>query len=66
MRPLLALIALLLLLPGCGGSDPVEAAGGVVRLRIDEYRILPRAMDRPEIAILLWCKQPNGRWAILG
>src|SRR3954466_5575599 len=42
MRPLLALCALVLLLPGCGGSDPVEAAGGTVRLRIDEYRILPR------------------------
>jgi len=42
MRPLLALIALVLLLPGCGGSDPVQAAGGTIRLRIDEYRILPR------------------------
>src|SRR3954469_18006962 len=42
MRPLLALCALALLLPGCGGSDPVEAAGGTVHLRIDEYRILPR------------------------
>ena len=29
-----------------------------------EYRILPRAMDRPEVAILLWCKQANGRWMI--
>jgi hypothetical protein len=29
-----------------------------------EYRILPRAMDRPEVAILMWCKQANGRWMI--
>ena len=31
-----------------------------------EYRILHRSQDRPEIAILVWCKQANGRWAIVG
>jgi surface antigen len=30
-----------------------------------EYRILPRAAADPQVAILLWCKQANGRWAIV-
>jgi surface antigen len=30
-----------------------------------EYRILPRANDLSQVAILVWCKQPNGRWAIV-
>jgi uncharacterized cupredoxin-like copper-binding protein len=42
MRRLAAPILLALLLTGCGGPDPVRARDGTVRLRIDEYRILPR------------------------
>jgi hypothetical protein len=42
LRVLTGVLALTLLLPGCGGPEPVEAPGGTVRLRIDEYRIVPR------------------------
>jgi hypothetical protein len=45
MRPLLAIaISLALLSSGCGDPPPVTARDGVVRLRIDEYRILPRTI----------------------
>ena len=48
MRLAPALIcAALLALAGCGGPDPVHAPDGVVRLRIDEYRILPRQIEVP-------------------
>jgi surface antigen len=30
-----------------------------------EYRILPRAAADPQVAIILWCKQANGRWGIV-
>jgi hypothetical protein len=30
-----------------------------------EYRILPRASSDPEVAVVLWCKQPNGQWGIV-
>jgi hypothetical protein len=40
--PALLILVVLLALTGCGGPDPVRATDGVVRLRIDEYRILPR------------------------
>jgi len=43
----LILAAVLALLSGCGGPDPVRADDGVVRLRIDEYRILPRVIRVP-------------------
>ena len=55
--------------PRSGNSGSValmrETTRGTQQCRQIEYRILPRAMDRPEVAILLWCKQPNGRWQIL-
>jgi hypothetical protein len=31
-----------------------------------EYRIIHRSQDRPDVAVLLWCKQASGRWAIVG
>jgi surface antigen len=52
-----------------GNSGTVSLMREVTRrgqqCRQIEYRIQPRAMDRPEIAILLWCRQASGRWAIL-
>jgi hypothetical protein len=41
------ILAALLALPGCGGPDPVRVGDGIVRLRIDEYRILPREIRVP-------------------
>jgi surface antigen len=57
-------------------QNPRSGNGGTVSLMSEitrrgqqcrqvEYHILQRAHDRPEVAILLWCKQPSGRWAIL-
>jgi surface antigen len=31
-----------------------------------EYRIIHRAQDRPQIGILAWRKQADGRWMIVG
>src|SRR4051795_13588306 len=46
MRWLLAvLLPAVLLASGCGGPAPVKVRGGTVRLRIDEYRILPRQVE---------------------
>jgi hypothetical protein len=45
--PAALLIAALVALAGCGGPDPVAAPDGIVRLRIDEYRILPREIRVP-------------------
>jgi plastocyanin len=44
-RPLLPLVlasAGLLVLAGCGEDEPVEIEGRTLRLRLDEYRILPQ------------------------
>ena len=35
-------LALALVLPGCGGGEPQEVDGRTLRLRLDEYRILPQ------------------------
>jgi plastocyanin len=40
--PLLLASAGLLLLAGCGEDEPVEIEGRTLRLRLDEYRILPQ------------------------
>lgn len=47
MYRLVAAVALTaaLLLAGCGEPDPVKVQGEVVRLRIDEYRLLPRQIE---------------------
>jgi plastocyanin len=53
MRPrhhtlLAVLIAGAAALAGCGGDPPYVAAGGhTVRLRLDEYRVLPQAVTVP-------------------
>jgi plastocyanin len=39
---LLALCALPLTAAGCGGDDPVAIKGNTLRLRLDEYRIMPQ------------------------
>jgi surface antigen len=31
-----------------------------------EYRIIHRSQADPEVAVLVWCKQASGRWAIAG
>jgi hypothetical protein len=31
-----------------------------------EYRIIHRSQADPEVAVLVWCKQASGRWAIVG
>jgi surface antigen len=31
-----------------------------------EYRIIHRSQAEPEVAVLVWCKQASGRWAIIG
>ena len=40
--PMLAACAGSLLLAGCGGDEPVEIDGRTLRLRLDEYRIMPQ------------------------
>ena len=40
--PMLATCAGLLVLGGCGGDEPVEIEGRTLRLRLDEYRIMPQ------------------------
>lgn len=47
MRPKSALALVALALAGCGGSEPVRAPGGTVRLRLDEYRLLPKKVEVP-------------------
>jgi plastocyanin len=39
---LLAALVAALALAACGGGDPVEVDGRTLRLRLDEYRILPQ------------------------
>jgi surface antigen len=55
--------------PRTGNSGSVGLMGESMRggrqCRQIEYRVLTRSYDRPEIAIIVWCKQPNGRWQIL-
>ena len=34
-----------LLLAGCGGDDPVQLEGRTLRLRLDEYRIMPQDVE---------------------
>lgn len=55
--------------PRTGNSGTVtlmsETMRGNRQCRQIEYRILTRSYDRPEVAIIVWCKQPNGRWQIL-
>jgi len=55
--------------PRTGNSGTVtlmrEFARGNRQCRQLEYRILQRTYDRPEVAIVVWCKQANGRWQIL-
>jgi surface antigen len=31
-----------------------------------EYRIIHQSQADPEVAIVLWCRQPSGRWALVG
>jgi len=45
MRLKAALPLLVLAAAGCGGSQPVLATGGTVRLRLDEYRLLPKKVE---------------------
>ena len=40
--PMLVACASVLLLTGCGEDDPVEIDGATLRLRLDEYRIMPQ------------------------
>ena len=40
--PVLATCAGTLLLGGCGDDEPVEIDGSTLRLRLDEYRIIPQ------------------------
>jgi hypothetical protein len=41
----LALCAPALVLAGCGGDTPVIVNGGVLRLRLNEYRIVPQSVQ---------------------
>ena len=41
-QPPLVACALTLLLAGCGAEDPVTIDGRTLRLRLDEYRIMPQ------------------------
>ena len=40
--PMLATCAGVLVLGGCGDDEPVEIEGRTLRLRLDEYRIMPQ------------------------
>jgi len=40
--PMLAACTGALVLGGCGGDEPVEIDGRTLRLRLDEYRIMPQ------------------------
>lgn len=40
--PMLATCAAVFVLSGCGGDEPVEIEGRTLRLRLDEYRIMPQ------------------------
>jgi plastocyanin len=44
---LLAIVGAALLAPGCGGDDAVRVTGGIVRLDVDEYRIVPDKVSVP-------------------
>ena len=56
--------------PRSGNSGAVilqrELARGDRQCRQLEYRIVHRSQAWPEIVILVWCKQANGRWMIAG
>jgi plastocyanin len=54
LLPLLATCAGALLLAGCGEDEPVEIEGRTLRLRLDEYRILPQdvRVDRGRLRIV--------------
>ncbi|MDX6707300.1 MAG: hypothetical protein QOI48_3146 [Solirubrobacteraceae bacterium] len=45
--PLAALAALVLALPGCGESDVLRTERPLVRLTLDEYRIVPQNVSIP-------------------
>src|SRR3954471_17539718 len=49
-----ALLALALALAGCGGTKTVHARGDVVRLRLEEYRMIPQRIrvDGPHVRIV--------------
>jgi hypothetical protein len=55
--------------PRTGNSGTValmrELTRNAQQCRQLEYRISPRAAADPQVAILLWCKQPNGRWGLV-
>jgi len=55
--------------PRSGNSGAVilqrEFVRSAQQCRQIEYRIAHRSQDRPEVAILVWCKQANGRWMIV-
>ena len=42
MLPILATCASALVLAGCGEDEPIEIDGATLRLKLDEYRILPQ------------------------
>ena len=48
-------LALVTVLTGCGGDEVVRVEGDTVRLRVDEYRILPRevAVAGPRVNVVL-------------
>lgn len=41
----LALAALALMLPGCGGGDVVRTDRPILRVTLDEYRIVPQTVE---------------------
>jgi plastocyanin len=51
----LALAGVVLGAIGCGGGDTVHVAGGIVRLDVDEYRIIPNKVSVPagQVKILI-------------
>ena len=42
LLPMLVTCAGAMLLTGCGGDEPVRIDGATLRLRVDEYRIMPQ------------------------
>jgi surface antigen len=56
--------------PRSGNSGAVILQQEFVRsarqCRQIEYRMIHRSQDRPEIVVLVWCKEANGRWVIVG
>jgi hypothetical protein len=53
MRWLILLLPLLAL-PGCGGEDTVHASNGTIRLRLEEYRMVPQRIqvEGPRVTIV--------------